>query len=249
MVTYLKPFRTEDSIAPTWVPNAVSELIDYPDDNGEPLSDNTRQLAWIILLKNNLDALFASNPLVFVAGDLLWYPTEGNNKRSAAPDIMVVFGRPKHHRRSYKQWEEEGIGPQVVFEILSHCNTAKEMAKKLMFYDEHGVEEYYIYDPENNTFRVWLRGEVHLELVPSVADWLSPRLGIKFDLSGDEMTILGPDDRLFSTYPEVRQQFQDTSQQLEDTSQQLEAERSRSQALANKLRELGIDPSTLTELG
>jgi Uma2 family endonuclease len=236
MVTQLKTFPTDSSLAIE--SRSTSAEIDYPDDNGETLSDNTRQLAWIILIKTNLDALFSTNPEVFVAGDLLWYPKQGNNKRSAAPEVMIVFGRPKHHRRSYKQWEEGNIPPQVVFEILSHCNTAQEMEKKLMFYNQHGVEEYYIYDPEDNHFRVWVRGEVHLELVATDQDWISQRLGIRFDLTGDEMKLWGPDDRLFMTY-------EATSQQLEATSQELQSERLRSQALANKLRELGIDVSTL----
>jgi Uma2 family endonuclease len=46
-----------------------------------------------------------------------------------APDVMVVFGRPKGERRSYRQWQEGNIAPQVVFEILSSGNTLKEMAK------------------------------------------------------------------------------------------------------------------------
>jgi Uma2 family endonuclease len=205
--------------------------IDYPDDNGETLADNTRQLAWIILIKTNLDALFAASPLVFIAGDLLWYPIEGQTTKSAAPDVMVVFGRNKDHRRSYKQWQEENIGPQVAFEIVSHCNTANDMEKKLMFYNEHGVEEYYIYDPDNNNFRAWVRNGIHLELVATNENWTSPRLGIRFDCSGDEMQIFDPNDRLFTTYEAERSRY--------------EAERSRSEAMANKLRELGIDPATL----
>jgi hypothetical protein len=42
-----------------------------------------------------LDAWFRHDPQVFVAGDLLWYPVEGNNRLSTAPDVMVAFGRPK----------------------------------------------------------------------------------------------------------------------------------------------------------
>ena len=54
----------------------------------------------------NIDWLYANNPDVFVAGDLLLYPVHGNNKIAAAPDTMVVFGRPKGDRGSYKQWLE-----------------------------------------------------------------------------------------------------------------------------------------------
>ncbi|NEX15989.1 MAG: hypothetical protein C1943_04960 [Halochromatium sp.] len=29
-----------------------------------------------------------------------------------APDLFVVFGRPKGRRGSYRQWEEDGIAPR-----------------------------------------------------------------------------------------------------------------------------------------
>ncbi len=86
----------------------------------------------------HLDWLFANNADVFVAGDLLWYPVEGDNKTRQAPDVMVAFGRPKGERGSYQQWKENNIPPQVVFEILSPGNTPTEMTRKLLFYDRHG---------------------------------------------------------------------------------------------------------------
>jgi hypothetical protein len=39
--------------------------------------------------------LFANNPEVFVAGDLVWYPGEGRQETCQAPDVLVAFGRPK----------------------------------------------------------------------------------------------------------------------------------------------------------
>src|SRR6266542_1981574 len=93
--------------------------IEYPDSDGLPMADNTLQFEWIVTIKGNLDRLFADDPLVFVAGDLLWYAVEGRPEIRSAPDAMVVFGRPKGYRGSYKQWMEDGIPPQVVFEVLS----------------------------------------------------------------------------------------------------------------------------------
>ena len=63
---------------------------------------------------------------------------------------MVVFGRSKGERGSYRQWEEGNIAPQVVFEIISPGNRRGEMFKKLKFYERYGGEEYYLYNPENN---------------------------------------------------------------------------------------------------
>jgi len=123
----------------------------YPDSDGKPMADNTRQFRWITTIKANLDWLFANNADVFVAGDLLWYPVEGDNKTRQAPDVMVAFGRPKGERGSYQQWKENNIPPQVVFEILSPGNTQTEMTRKLLFYDRYGVEEYYIYQLQRRT--------------------------------------------------------------------------------------------------
>jgi Uma2 family endonuclease len=93
--------------------------------------------------------LFDANPDVFVAGDLLWYPVQGDNTLWQAPDMMVVMGPLKGDRGSYKQWEEANLPPTVVFEILSPGNRLSNFAKKLQFYSRYGVEEYYIYDPDD----------------------------------------------------------------------------------------------------
>ena len=144
----------------------VTEII-YPDSDSQPMADNTLQFRWITTIKTNLDWLFRQQSDVFVAGDLLWYPVENDNKLRQAPDIMVVFGRPKGERGSYRQWLENNISPQVVFEILSPGNTLTEMAKKQLFYDRYGVEEYYLYDPHKNDASGWIRGENQLECFPS----------------------------------------------------------------------------------
>ncbi|MUH00480.1 hypothetical protein F7734_52715 [Scytonema sp. UIC 10036] len=109
----------------------------YPESDGKPIADNTKQFRWIVTIKENLEIVFASIADVFVAGDLLWYPVKGNKNLCQAPDVLVVFGRSKGDRGSYKQWEENNIPPQVVFEILSPSNTTKEMTSKL-FYRKRG---------------------------------------------------------------------------------------------------------------
>ena len=87
----------------------------------------------------------------------LWYPVEGHPEIRIAPDVYVVFGRPKGHRGSYQQWEEDNVPLTVVFEVLSPGNTYPEMDVKHAFYEEHGVEEYYVYDPESNPLSVFVR--------------------------------------------------------------------------------------------
>ena len=45
----------------------------YPDSDGKPMAENTLQYRWIVRLVTNLKRLF-QDQVVFVAGDLLWYP-------------------------------------------------------------------------------------------------------------------------------------------------------------------------------
>ncbi|PSB29679.1 Uma2 family endonuclease [Chlorogloea sp. CCALA 695] len=224
----------------------------YPDSDGQPMADNTKQFELIVLIKKNLDLLFANDANVFVAGDLLWYPTEGNNKLRVAPDVMVAFGRPKGDRGSYQQWKEDNIAPQVVFEILSPGNTTKEMTNKYRFYQSYGVEEYYLYDPDSNKLLVWLRSGDELEAIEQVAGWMSPRLGIRFELPEDELKIYRPDGQLFLSYLEVEQQRQQAEERAEQAQKRItqaeeraEQAESQLQALRALLQERGIDPENL----
>ena len=54
-----------------------SQGIIYRESHGQPMADNTKQFELIVLIKNNLYLIFADNPNVFVAGDLVWYLVEG----------------------------------------------------------------------------------------------------------------------------------------------------------------------------
>ena len=206
------------------------QAIIYPESDGQPMADNTLQFEWITTIKGGLDAVFRDDPNVFVAGDLLWYPVEGNNTLRIAPDVLVVFGRPKGHRGSYQQWLEDNIAPQVAFEVLSPGNRPVEMMRKFRFYDRYGVEEYYTYDPDHGELTGWRRSGASLEEIPDMSGWVSPRLGVRFELQDGELKIFGPDGRPFATYVEL--------------VQQMEHERQRADRLAAQLRALGVEPES-----
>jgi Uma2 family endonuclease len=171
---------------------------------------------------------------VFIAGDLLWYPVEGDNKICQAPDAMVVFGRPKGDRGSYKQWLENQIAPQVVFEILSPGNTKAEMRRKWQFYQRFGVEEYYLYDPDANYLQGWWRRGDRLEMIPAINNWQSPLLKIRFQLESPQLAIFYPDGSRFLTTLEIKQK----ADSAEQRAQQAEAKLARLEA---QLRDLGIN--------
>lgn len=211
--------------------------IHYPDSDGRPMADNTLQFEWIVTLQGGLDAMFRNDPNVFVAGDLLWYPVEGSNKLCAAPDALVAFGRPKGYRGSYKQWEEDGIAPQVVFEVLSPNNRWSEMMDKFRFYERFGVEEYYVFDPDKVELDGYLRQGERFEPIDNINGWQSPRLGIRFDLSSGDLRVLRPDGQPFATYVEL-------AAQSERERERAEQECQRAERLAAQLRALGVEPAS-----
>jgi hypothetical protein len=156
---------------------------------------------------------------------------------------------------SYKQWEEGGIAPQVVFEILSPSNDTWEMMDKYDFYDTYGVEEYYIWDPLKNRLSGYLRKGTVLRRIPKLAGWTSPRLNIRFELN-HTLTIFGPDGERFLTYAELydqrlldRERADQEKRRAEQEKQRAEQEQHRAeqaQAEVERLRafmrEKGIDP-------
>jgi Uma2 family endonuclease len=245
------------------LPSGSRPRIIYPDSDGKPMADNTLQFRWIVTIKEGLDRVYNHRPDVFVAGDLLWYPVEGHPEICQAPDTLVAFGRPKGERSSYKQWEEGGIAPQVAFEVLSPNNRFQELYRKLKFYEEYGVQEYYVYDPDHTVLEGWQRTAEGLEAIPWMDGWVSPLLGIRFDLSGSELTIFGPDGQRFLTFQELAEERDRIAQERDRIAQERdriaqerdriaqgrdriaqgwEAERLRAERMAEQLRAMGVEP-------
>ncbi len=209
--------------------------VSYPESDGLPMADNTKQFRWIVTIQGGLDAVFRDDPHVFVAGNLLWYPVEGNNLIRTAPDIFVVFGRPKGDRGSYLQWLEANIAPQVIFEIYSPGNRPGQLLGKFKFFEKYGVEEYYLYDPEDGDLSGWIRSNSELTEIPEMNGWISPRLKVRFELVDGDLRLYGPDNKKFETYLELVQQREKAQQEKELTQQ-------RAERLAAQLKAMGIEP-------
>lgn len=233
-----------------------SEIV-YPDSDGQPMAENTLQAEWITTIHGNLKAQFRDRADVFVAMDNLWYPVEGHPEISVAPDVYVVFGRPPGHRGSYKQWQEDAIPPQVVFEILSPGNRPLEMTRKFAFYQRYGVEEYFIFDPDSGELDGWARQGDQLVEVSAMRGFVSPRLGIRFEPNGPDLRLFHPDGSRFLTFVELvealeadrrradeeRRRADEEKMAREQAQQRADQAQHRADRLASKLRELGIDPN------
>jgi Uma2 family endonuclease len=201
----------------------------YPESDGEPMADNSRQFRWITVLAGNLEGLFRDRADVFVSGNQNWYPLEGHPEVVNAPDVYAVFHRPKGHRSSWKQWEEDGVPMTVVFEILSPSNSTVAMLDKFSFYEDYGVEEYYIYDPDSNRLYGYVRRGDMLRPVRPINGFVSPRLGITFDLSGPELVVRHPNGRPFLTFEELMAERDRAEQQAAEERQRAEQEKQRAE--------------------
>jgi Uma2 family endonuclease len=124
---------------------AISAI--YPECDGKPMAETDIHRQLLSDLVFTLETFFQNQPDVYVSGNLLIYYVEGDPKKRIAPDVFVVRGVEKRPRRIYKLWEE-GVAPQVVIELTSRQTWREDLQEKWRLYEQLGVEEYFIFDPE-----------------------------------------------------------------------------------------------------
>ena len=110
-----------------------------------------------------------------------------------------VFGRPKGDRGSYRQWEEGGVPLTVVFEVLSPGNTP-EMATSASSTRSTASRSTTSTTPTATPRGLRPPRRSVCARVRQGDGFVSPRLGIRFDLSGPEMVVYRPDGRRFLTF-------------------------------------------------
>ena len=119
----------------------------YPESDGNPMAETDVHRSLLTTLVFTLETYFQNQPDVYVSGNLLVYYVEGNPAKCCAPDVFIVRGVPKGERRIYKLWEESVV-PQIVIELTSRKTWKEDLQTKWRLYEELGVQEYFIFDPE-----------------------------------------------------------------------------------------------------
>ena len=176
-----------------------------------------------------------------VHANLNLYHTLYWKEHPLAPDIVVIKGVDFRRLRSWRVGET-GPVPQVVLEIASQETWDKDLTEKPNKYAAMGVEEYFAYDPNERPLR---RDGRRL-------------FGWRLDRANRVMRQLPlePDGRLWSQHLEsylvpdhAYLRLYDHTGQLRLTgAQRAGAEKRRANALAEKLRSLGIDPDQIAPL-
>lgn len=106
----------------------------------------------------------------------------------------------------------------------------------------------FFYDPDSYDFWGLVRADPAQDfaaITPLSFPWISPTLGIRFEMSADGLAVFHPSGELFQDPSDLFDE-RDQAQQERDQAQQErnQAQQERDRAFA-KLRELGIDPTTL----
>ena len=211
------------------------QTVVYPESDSEPVgeTDDHRELmfALIFALKNLL-----SQAIAYVAGNLFVYYEEGPPDSVVAPDVFVIFGVPQRNRRTYKTWEHDGKGPDVVIELTSSKTRYEDLGKKRVVYAELGVQEYYIFDPLGDYLEPRLRGYqlVDGELLPLPGPrFFSRLLNAELQVIGDTLRLYDITNGIMLSTPAEER---DARQREVEARRAAEAEIERLRAEIERLR-------------
>lgn len=163
--------------APTIYPETIVEEVFYPVEIEGEMGETAIHYKLASLFFSLLEAFFDSRNDATIGANLMVYYDKGNPKKWLAPDVFVCFGAENKLRRTFKTWEE-GVFPQVVFEIASDSTFENDLGGKRLDYARLGVEEYYLLDPER-------------EYLPS------PMMGFRRD-NGRLLSVNVEDNKVFS---------------------------------------------------
>lgn len=143
-------------------------------------------------------------------------------------------------RLSYVLWEEDNIPPILALEVVSKTYGG-EYERKKVTYADLGVLYYVIYLPNRRAQRkrqpleIYKLVEGRYELLEGAPVWL-PEIGL--GLGRARGSYLGRDREWIYWYDE-------SGKRLPTPEEKIQQAESRAEKLAAKLKELGIDPSTI----
>lgn len=179
----------------------IATPIFYPESDGEPMAETDTHIQLMFDLRFSLHNFFRDTTDVYVGSNLMFYYAEGNPRKCIAPDVFVVRGVGNHPRRTFKLWEEKHA-PEVVFEISSRQTWGDDLQRKWRLYEQIGVREYFIFDPEYDylfeplvAYRLEENEYVQLEIVDGRVG--SEALGLELVDTGETLRLYNPQTERF----------------------------------------------------
>jgi Uma2 family endonuclease len=213
----------------------------------EPPLESDLHLQQITILIGCLERLWQERNNYYASGNLtIYYNEEQLKKRNfCGPDFFVVLDTEKRPRKSWVVWGEQGKYPNVIVEILSPSTANIDRNKKKNLYQNtFRTPNYFWFDPESLELQGFRLIAGQYQAIPDNENgylW-SEQLELYLGIFERKLRYFTPTGELVLTAAEAELQEREAKEQaiLEKEQAILEKER-----LAQKLRELGIDPETI----
>jgi Uma2 family endonuclease len=220
-----------------------AESIIYPSSDSKPVAETFIHFYAIVTTLEVLKQYLEGQQVTVLANQFLYY-AQGYPKLRVAPDVMVIYDVAPGGRDNYKMWEE-GQTPSVVFEMTSASTQEQDKVTKKSFYEQMGVEEYWLFDPKGE----WVTGQLQgyrlapvtvegeeTELYVPITDSRSEPLKLRVQVEGQVLGFYREDTGEKLLLPtELAEELRRTAVSLEQANQ-------RAERLAERLRQLGEDP-------
>lgn len=189
-------------------------------------------LRQMLLLISCLDWLWQDRDDYFASGNLTVYfsPKQIKSQDFRGPDFFVVLGTERRTRKSWVVWEEDGKYPNVIVELLSESTAqADRGVNKDIYQNTFRTPECFWFDPDSLEFAGFLLvGGIYEPMEPNEKGHLwSRQLKLFLGVEGGKLRFFTPDGELVPTPEEAAKIAEEKADRL-----------------AEKLRELGVDPET-----
>lgn len=236
------------------IPSAANEAADIvwpPTDleSDEPPLETTLHLHQLMLLISSLNWLWKDRDDYFAGGNLTVYysPRKRKDEMFRGPDFFVALDTKPHPRKSWMIWEEEGKYPNVIVELLSDSTAAVDRdLKKKLYAETFRTPEYFWFDPEPKSLEFKgfiLTGGSYEPIVPNENGLLwSQQLQLYLGIRDTKLRYFQENGELVPTLEEATNAAEEVAKSAREA---LSAEQEKSAQLADKLRELGIDPNAI----
>jgi Uma2 family endonuclease len=166
----------------------------YPDSDGRPMGETDFHYAALHLLRDALED-FSAGLNWYIATNILMYYQLGNPKGRRDPDILVAKGVGRHKRRSFRFWEEKRK-PCTLFEVSSKKTWREDTGEKRTLYEQLGIPEYFLFDPEGKYLKPALQGfrlsKGNYRVLKPAADGslISRQLGLRLVPEGEMLRLV-----------------------------------------------------------
>jgi Uma2 family endonuclease len=244
----------------TLLPTMYDLPSEDPEDSGLPDEFHDLQPE---LLSATLRLTDVKSDRIFTGTDLNLYYDLQHLKWYKRPDWFVAIGVPRLYaerdmRMSYVVWDE-GVSPSVIVELLSEGTDKEDLGlteseagqppTKWVVYEQIlKVPHYVLYDRRSDVLRAYrlVNGQYQAREIESERTWmpeLKTGLGLwQGEYKGISRKWLRWLDTDGNWIPTPLEQAEQQRAQAEQQREQTEAKAAR---LAERLRELGIDPDTV----